>query len=82
MGFVKGPDDQIDLIEDWLLFAGDRQIGKHGVQSESREGENTLVFELLFPHIETVDDLTLVPVYAVGGPRESESIPLERIVNR
>ena len=70
--------DHIDLVEDWLLFAGDRQIGKHGVQSESVDGADTLVFELLFPRPEAVDDLALVPVYAASGLRENEAIRLER----
>lgn len=75
----ENPED-IDLMEDWFLCRGGQAIEENGLQGITLNGENQLVFEMLFDKTDDLNDLTLVPVYRDRQPRVDEAIPLKEAI--
>ncbi len=72
-------EEGLDIIESWNLYQNGVLISKEGTQSIRTEG-NEIVFEQLYPHIESIDGLSLVPVFSQTGEHADEAIRIEQIV--
>ena len=73
-------EEGLDIIESWNLYQNGALISKTGTQSIQTEGTQEILFEQLYPHMERVDDLSLVPVYTQSGEHMDEAIRIEQIV--
>ena len=68
-----------DVIWDWHLYQNGQLVAEYGADGCGPAGENRLVYELLYPRMESLDGLTLVPWYSDSGEHPDEAIRLERI---
>lgn len=68
--------DNLDIIGGWALCRDGVVIDEDGVQSIALDGENQLVFEVLYDSVDDLNDLTLAPVYRYRQPRAEEMILL------
>jgi hypothetical protein len=73
----NSPGRDFDLIESWVLYSGEERIGDEGNdRGVSGEG-GVLTYETILRHGGKTENLRLVPVYADGGERPEEAIPLQ-----
>ena len=68
--------DHIDMIDDWYLYANGQVISEGGMQGVGANGENQLVFDVLFRVPDDLTNLALVPVYQDRQPHTEEAIYL------
>ena len=43
-------------------------------------GTDEVVFEVMFPHMDDINGLILVPEYSEGGEKQDEAIALEFVI--
>ena len=68
--------DHIDMIEDWYLYFNGEMISENGLQGVGVNGENQLMFEVMFDAMDDLTGITLVPVYQNHQPHMEEAITL------
>ena len=68
--------DHIDMIDDWYLYANGQVISEGGMQGVGANGENQLVFDVLFRVPDDLTNLALVQVYQDRQPHTEEAIYL------
>ncbi|MGN0779057.1 MAG: hypothetical protein ACI4MJ_07920 [Aristaeellaceae bacterium] len=71
--------DGSDMILSWNLYQHGQLVSTKGTQSLACANENTLVYHLLYPHLGSVEGLTLVPVYAHSGEHGDEVLTVQSI---
>ena len=64
------------MIDDWYLYANGQVISEGGMQGVGANGENQLVFDVLFRVPDDLTNLVLVPVYQDRQPHTEEAIYL------
>ena len=69
--------ENLDMIRDWYLCRNGEVIEENGVQCIYADGENRLIFEMLYPIENDLEALSLAPVYTDGQPRMEEAIQLK-----
>ena len=73
-------EENLDMIETWNLYQNGVLISKEGTQSIQTEGTQEVFFEQRYPHMESMEGLSLVPVYSQSGEHADEAIRIEQIV--
>ena len=73
-------EENLDIIMSWNLYQNGKPVSRTGVQSIRTEGTERMVFDLLYPHMDELEGLTLVPEYSRSGEHPEEAIMMERIV--
>lgn len=73
-------EEQLDIITDWALYRSGTPVQGNGTESIAIADEQTLVFSLLFSRMDSLENASLVPIYAQTGEHPNEGIPLERIM--
>jgi hypothetical protein len=69
--------ENLDMICDWYLCRNGEVMEENGVQGIYADGENRLIFELLYPIENDLEALSLAPVREDGQPRMEEAIRLK-----
>ena len=72
-------EENLDIIENWSLYQNGVLISQHGTESIRTEGTQELIFEQLYPHMESIEGLSLVPVYSQSGEHMEEAIHIEQV---
>lgn len=67
--------DGLDRIDGWALYSGDQPVGGYGIEGIWSEGD-ALFYDLLYPRLEDLDHLQMVPEYTLSGARLEEGIAL------
>ena len=73
-------EENLDVIESWNLYQNGVLISDEGMQSIRTEGAAEIIFELLYQHMESVEGLSLVPVFSQSGEHMNEAIRIERMI--
>ena len=73
-------EENIDMIERWNLYQNGVLTSKKGTEAVRAEGDREIVFELLFQHMDSIEGLSLVPVYFQSGEHPDEAIRIEQVV--
>lgn len=74
-----GSTGDVDLILSWVLYQNG-QFATDVLSSQDAAGAgDESVYRLAFPRPEDLTGLSLVPVYAQGGEKPGEAIPLETV---
>lgn len=72
-------EDQLDMISHWNLYQNGLAVSGHGTQSVCTAGTREICFDQLYPHLESLQGISLVPVYSQSGEHPDEAILLELI---
>ena len=73
-------EENLDIIDYWNLYQNGVLISDEGTQSIRTEGTQVLIFEQLYSHMESLEGLSLVPVYSQSGEHLDEAIRIEQII--
>ena len=73
-------EENTDLIVEWSVYQNGQPFGSNGTEGISIADEHTLVFSILFDRADSLENLTLVPVYLQSGEHPDEAIRLEKII--
>ncbi len=73
-------EENLDIIESWNLYQNGVLISREGTQSIRTEGAQEIIFEQLYPHMESIEGLSLIPVFSQSGEHSDEAISIEQIV--
>lgn len=87
---VKGPADWIahtidfdgngsDLLLGWNLYQNGKLISRDGVQNISCPDANTARFVVLWPYMNDLNGLSLVPEYTQSGEHADEALTIQSI---
>lgn len=68
-----------DMIDTWNLYQSGLLVSSMGTELISCADETTIVYYVLYPHMENTEGLTLVPVYMRGGEHMDEAIMIQTI---
>ena len=68
-----------DMINAWNLYQNGVRISSDGTEGISCADETTLVYYLLYPRMNSLDGLTLVPEYARSGEHMDEALTIQTI---
>lgn len=68
-----------DMINAWNLYQNGVRISSDGTERISCADETTLVYYLLYPRMNSLDGLTLVPEYARSGEHMDEALTIQTI---
>ncbi len=73
-------EESLDIIESWNLYQNGVLISQEGTQSIRTEGTQEIIFDQLYPHMESIEGLSLVPVFSQSGEHPDEAVCIEQIV--
>ena len=73
-------EENLDIIDYWNLYQNGVLISDEGTQSIRTEGTQVLIFEQLYSHMESLEGLSLVPVYSQSGEHQDEAIRIEQVM--
>ena len=72
--------EKMDIIDSWNLYQNGQRISTHGTEEIGAVDKEGLFYELVFPRMDNVEGLTLVPEYSKSGEHPDEAISIEKIV--
>ena len=70
----------IDVISCWNLYQNGELVSADLYGASEVTGTDEVVFEVLFPHMNDLNGLSLVPEYSEGGEKPDEAIVLEPVI--
>ena len=68
-----------DVIGCWNLYQNGKLVSADLYGASEVTGADEIVFEVMFPHMNDLNGLSLVPEYSEGGEKTDEAIPLEPV---
>lgn len=78
--YEEEKDTGVDVILCWNLYRNGEPVSIDLYGASGVNGTDELVFELMFPFMDDLSGLTLVPEYVEGGEKQDEAIPLEPVI--
>jgi hypothetical protein len=72
--------EKMDIIDSWNLYQNGKRISTHGTEEIGAVDKEGLFYDLVFPRMDNVEGLTLVPEYSKSGEHPDEAISIEKIV--
>ena len=72
--------EKMDIINSWNLYQNGQLINAQGTEGMSAVDKEGMVYELVLPHMDNVEGLTLVPEYSKSGEHPDEAISIGKIV--
>ena len=69
-----------DVISCWNLYQNSELVSADLYGASEVVGTDEVVFEVMFPHMDDINGLILVPEYSDGGEKHDEAIALEFVI--
>lgn len=69
-----------DVISCWNLYQNGEPVSADLYGASEIIGTDEVVFEVMFPHMDDINGLILVPEYSEGGEKQDEAIALEFVI--
>lgn len=72
-------DHGVDVIDVWNLYQNGQLVSAQGTEGINCADETTIVYDMLYPHMDNLDGLTLVPEYTRSGEHMDEALTIQAI---
>ena len=69
-----------DVIGCWNLYQNGEPVSVDLCGASRVNGTEEVIFEIMYPRMDDLSGLTLVPEYSLGGEKAEEAISLEPVV--